>query len=206
MKERRLTTPSEQKTTSPEETRRRKTLDIDAIVDAYLDRWVDQSVSLEAKSSPGLTQRTSAYRQSRRNSEKLGQAASLAKEIFLAAIVAGRSRNEALYLARLSEEQVDHLVDAEEFTRKFETGHAQSPEVRALDLIIALDERDALEAAAEHAGGDFTEYICMCEDGRMDEIRLLVEAAAMRAAGKWYLVPASRRLEIQEKALKALAT
>jgi hypothetical protein len=48
MKKRLLTTPPKQMTTSPEQTRRCKTPDIDAIVDAYLEQWRGASTSMKA--------------------------------------------------------------------------------------------------------------------------------------------------------------
>jgi hypothetical protein len=124
------------------------------------------------------------------------------EEIFLAAIAAGKSHNEARRLARLSERQADHLIDTEDFAQQLEAARAVNPGIQRLDLITALEERDAREAAVEYAGGDFDEYWRMCEDGRMEEINLLVGAARMRAAGRWHSVPASLRLEIHENALE----
>jgi hypothetical protein len=179
------------------ETRKSKTLNIDAIIDAYLEqskgRWT-------LKKSPsrlsGKGQKNTVQHIGRRGIPRF------AEQILVAAIVHGLYPLVAQHLADIDEADMRRIVSTERFSEQLETAGIQSAGLRRLDLICALQEVDFEEEAREYAGGDSDEYTRMCEDGRMEWIRLLETAAAMRAAGKWHLVEVELRLEILENALQ----
>jgi hypothetical protein len=204
MKKRLLTTLPKQMTSSPEQTRRSQAPDIDAILDSYLERWKGRSTSTKGSASVDESEGTTL--QNRSQCLTAREASVLANRVFLAAIIAGKDNYEAQHLARISEQQKDRLIASEEFARRVEAARIKHSSVRMFDLLIELENRDEYEWADEYFGGDFDEYMRLWEKGRTDQIKLLVGAATMRAAGKWNLVSASLRLEIYEDALEWYAS